>query len=536
MRVSRYYHRTAAFARFPACRYACGLAVSLALILVPFGAAGALGGYSVAYNGVHVRSQPNTSSAIVATLNSGTPIDISCQVMGESVSSSGVGTSAVWDNVPAYGGWIADLFVSGTPYAQFDPRLPVCGSQTTTTSSPAAFTVSLDDVTIRSGPSTAFSPVGTVDAGTALTIQCQVIGQSVSWSGQGTSSVWDDVPALGGWIADLFVTGTPYGQLDSSLPVCTSVPSLPSGPPTTTATTQPPNPTTTSTTTTTTPTSTPSPTSTSPVGPTPTTAAPPDVLPTNGVLSAGQTLVSSNGQYVFAVQSDGNVVLYNAAGTALWASGTVGNVGAALAMQGDGNLVLYVGSRPIWASNTGGRPAGNYYFAIQTDGNGVIYGPSGPVWATQTDGGRNTLAVPNPASSTSTREQQAIAWAESQVGSDLWSGYCDRFVAAAFGRTASGYPSALAHWQALDSSGSTHRGDQSVPAGALAFFGPSSYNYDLGHVMLSVGNGRFVSTDVYTKSGSGAAFVVNYTTIAWMNQWSGPYLGWAWADSSWPGR
>lgn len=55
---------------------------------------------------------------------------------------------------------------------------------------------------------------------------------------------------------------------------------------------------------------------------------------------------------VFGMQGDGNLVLYNPAITALWASGTAGNAGAYLRVQNDGNVVIYLGSTQVWATNT----------------------------------------------------------------------------------------------------------------------------------------------------------------------------------------
>ena len=57
------------------------------------------------------------------------------------------------------------------------------------------------------------------------------------------------------------------------------------------------------------------------------------------------------------VQSDGNVVIYNAAGVPQWATNTSGNPGARLVVQGDGNVVVYRSDgQPVWdrVSNTAG--------------------------------------------------------------------------------------------------------------------------------------------------------------------------------------
>ncbi|OEJ97426.1 hypothetical protein J116_026200 [Streptomyces thermolilacinus SPC6] len=52
-------------------------------------------------------------------------------------------------------------------------------------------------------------------------------------------------------------------------------------------------------------------------------------------------------------QQDGNFVLYDAKGKALWASNTWQR-GHTLAVQDDGNVVVYNQSNnPLWATNTG---------------------------------------------------------------------------------------------------------------------------------------------------------------------------------------
>jgi hypothetical protein len=101
------------------------------------------------------------------------------------------------------------------------------------------------------------------------------------------------------------------------------------------------------------------------------------------VLHPGDSITSPSGNYLLAMQTDGNLVLYS--GTcALWASNTNGKPVAVCIMQGDGNLVLYNGSaKAVWASNTSGKPGA--YLVVQDDGNVVIYQPSGAaLWATNT--------------------------------------------------------------------------------------------------------------------------------------------------------
>ena len=102
------------------------------------------------------------------------------------------------------------------------------------------------------------------------------------------------------------------------------------------------------------------------------------------VLNPDQSIVSANSRYRFVYQSDGNLVLYRAGGTALWASGTNGQPVGVCIMQGDGNLVIYArGGQPIWSSDTWQHPGSR--LVVQDDGNVVIYRPDGTaVWASNT--------------------------------------------------------------------------------------------------------------------------------------------------------
>lgn len=102
-------------------------------------------------------------------------------------------------------------------------------------------------------------------------------------------------------------------------------------------------------------------------------------------LRSNESLQSANGSYRFHLQGDGNLVLRNAVGSALWASGTNGKGGARLSMQGDGNLVLYTtGGSPVWATNTNGTGANRA--TLQDNGNFVMYtAGNSAIWSTQTE-------------------------------------------------------------------------------------------------------------------------------------------------------
>lgn len=103
--------------------------------------------------------------------------------------------------------------------------------------------------------------------------------------------------------------------------------------------------------------------------------------------NAGNRMDSTNGSYHFYLQGDGNLVLRNQAGNAIWASGTNGQGGVRLILQGDGNLVLYTSAgKAVWATNTVG--SGASYLIVQNDGNLVLYTSTGKaVWATGTSDG-----------------------------------------------------------------------------------------------------------------------------------------------------
>jgi hypothetical protein len=103
-------------------------------------------------------------------------------------------------------------------------------------------------------------------------------------------------------------------------------------------------------------------------------------------LLPGQKRVSSDGRFSLIYQGDGNLVLYRLAdGAALWSTGTAGAGAGVTAMQSDGNLVVYdKGGAARWASKTG---ASADRLFVQDDGNLVIRDAAGqPLWASGTGG------------------------------------------------------------------------------------------------------------------------------------------------------
>lgn len=103
------------------------------------------------------------------------------------------------------------------------------------------------------------------------------------------------------------------------------------------------------------------------------------------LLTSNASITSPNGRFRFVYQDDTNLVLYRDPEIrALWDTRPQpGGVGVCT-MQTDGNLVVYnAGAHPVWASGTDGNPGSR--LVVQDDGNAVIYRPDGaPIWASNT--------------------------------------------------------------------------------------------------------------------------------------------------------
>ena len=113
-------------------------------------------------------------------------------------------------------------------------------------------------------------------------------------------------------------------------------------------------------------------------GPAPAAWFPKGVLSTNSFMYPGGYLMSQDGRFSLALQSDGNLVVYGPSGP-VWSSQTGGHAVTHLLMQSDCNLVLYNGATDYWASNTVG---GSYCrTVIENTGQANIYNEAGlPVW------------------------------------------------------------------------------------------------------------------------------------------------------------
>ena len=210
----------------------------------------------------------------------------------------------------------------------------------------------------------------------------------------------------------------------------------------------------------------------------------------NESLRAGQTgqdtLWSQSHAYRLVMQTDGNLVEYGPSG-APWSTNTAGSGANRVIMQSDGNIVLYTASGvPVFATGTSGPSA---RLVVQNDGNIVEYaGPA--VWASQN------------------RSEKAIQWFYNHLGQTGYEGLCEAAVETGFGNYFR-YPTAIADWNAR----AKHTPYSSAPRGALVFYNTSAS----GHVAISLGNGKVISTSVNHKFG-----------VAPIGYFQNP-LGWAWA-------
>lgn len=201
-------------------------------------------------------------------------------------------------------------------------------------------------------------------------------------------------------------------------------------------------------------------------------AAGSDRLSANEQLTAGQRLVSGDGRYSLVMQGDGNLVVYGPTGPT-WSSNTNGSGGTRVVMQGDGNLVIYTSAgAPVFATGTNGLGANT--LIMQNDSNLVAYASAGAVWASN-----NT-------------SERAIQWFYNRIGSRAYEGLCEKAVENSFGRDKV-YPSAIANWRAR----SQQQPYTAAPRGTLVFYNTSSN----GHVAISLGNGKVISTSAGGKIG-----------------------------------
>jgi subtilisin family serine protease len=102
-----------------------------------------------------------------------------------------------------------------------------------------------------------------------------------------------------------------------------------------------------------------------------------DTLARGERLDAGQSKSSNDRRYKLVMQTDGNLVLYaTATGQPLWHTRSNGSGATHATLQTDGNFVVYTAAGvPVWHSRSDRTTADR--LMVQNDSNVVLYGPQG---------------------------------------------------------------------------------------------------------------------------------------------------------------
>ena len=100
-------------------------------------------------------------------------------------------------------------------------------------------------------------------------------------------------------------------------------------------------------------------------------------------INGGETLTSPNGRYTVAMETDGNLVMYDV-DKPVWGTNTAGSGANITEMRDDGDLVIYhEGDKPAWTSRTRGHEGA--VLALQDDRDLVVYAADGKkLWSSRT--------------------------------------------------------------------------------------------------------------------------------------------------------
>lgn len=134
---------------------------------------------------------------------------------------------------------------------------------------------------------------------------------------------------------------------------------------------------------------------------------------------------------------------------------------------------------------------------------------------------------PAPASAPSgDRASQALAWARQQMATNPDStDSCMKFVEDAY-HTHWNYNTALDFFNALHQQGKTQT-NTNIPAGALVFTSDPRFDQGDGHVMLSEGNGTYLTANYYTPPNAPGPKIREVPLNS--NDANDKFLGWAYA-------
>ncbi len=165
-----------------------------------------------------------------------------------------------------------------------------------------------------------------------------------------------------------------------------------------------------------------------------------NVLVSNEVLGAGQSIQSANGEFTLSMQNDGNLVVYgpfNGTDTIYWASGTNGSGANRAILNPNGSLEMFdAGDNLDYSTSSGATTTVNPQLRLEDNGQVVIYRHDGQrVWESTLDNrsGGGTVLTPTADDGFIGLETNAL---EINTGSgNLRATAGDDFVSAATGQS-----------------------------------------------------------------------------------------------------
>ena len=174
--------------------------------------------------GVQARKGPGTNLPAVGTIANNSPIEIVCQLHGESINGSDI-----WNKL-ADGTYVTDYYCDTPNFAKFSPPIPVCKD-----ASPPAQPPTKGDagnqvyhivnapagVQARRGPGTNFPAAGMIADNSPIQIVCQLHGESINGS-----DIWNKL-ADGTYVTDYYCDTPNFAKFSPPIPVCKDAPQRP---------------------------------------------------------------------------------------------------------------------------------------------------------------------------------------------------------------------------------------------------------------------------------------------------------------------
>ena len=173
--------------------------------------------------GVQARKGPGTNFPVVGTIANNSPIEIVCQLHGESINGSDI-----WNKL-ADGTYVTDFYCDTPNFAKFSPPIPVCKDAPPPDQTPKGdagkqvyHVVNAEvGVQARKGPDTNFPAVGTIANNSPIEIVCQLHGESINGS-----DIWNKL-ADGSYVTDFYCDTPNFAKFSPPIPVCKDVPQPP---------------------------------------------------------------------------------------------------------------------------------------------------------------------------------------------------------------------------------------------------------------------------------------------------------------------